>query len=239
MLVNVFTFASGHNSNMIRRIPFISLTTLLVLSWVGTAAAVSTVDCHCFRDREFSLENPAAYDPYLLATVQNRLLAHAFKVPRKEIVSAKMAGASGDMLWVAHWVAKVSSRPLTEVKAVYLKHSSWKKALSELSVKREKLGPLVQDSLDGENESLLAWAVVTQVCSQYLSSQGVFMKLKERGASLKEAILATILAELKEASAQELYDQAVQTGHWGSLLAASRLTVDSIEFFLEKRFSSQ
>jgi hypothetical protein len=238
MFVNVFTSAPGHNVSMIRRIQFISLTALLVLFWVSSAAAVSTVDCHCFRDREFSPQNPTAYDPYLLATVQNRLLAHAFNIPRKEIVSTKMAGAKGDTLWVAHWVAKVSSKSFAEVRTVYAKHSSWQKTIAELSVNREKLGAVFQNSLKNEDESLLAWAVVTQVSNQYLSDRAIFAALRDRGASLKEAILATLLGELKGVSAVDLLDQAIQDGHWGTQLVSSRLTVESVESFLKKKFSS-
>ena len=150
-----------------------------------------------------------------------------------------MTGDQGDRLWVALWVAKKSSRPLSEVKAVYARSKSWQKSIEELSVKPESLGDFFASSLAGEDEGSLAWAVVMQISEHYMPTPDDFIELKSKGASLKEAILATVLAQLKEDSVVNVFEQAMKDGHWGGQLVASKLTVESLEKFLEDSFSSR
>lgn len=240
MFVNVFTAAPVHNLSMIRRRFFTAYIVLALLLVAFPAAAASTVDCHCFRDREFSPQNPAAYDPYLLATVQNRLMAYAFDVPRKEIVSLKMTGgAQGESLWIAYWVAKASSRPVSEVRDLYSRTSSWEKTVAGLAIKPETLGTAFHANLAEGDDTSLAWDVVEQVSEKFSTHPDAYADLKQRGASLKQAILACVLAELKEIPAVTLYNQAMQQGAWGSLLSSSNLAVESIESFLKTSFTGQ
>lgn len=213
---------------------------LLMLQTTSSGAAVSTVDCHCFRDRAFSAENPSAFDPYLLATVQNRLLAHAFSIPRKEIVSVKMSGARGETLWVMHWVAKASGRRAEEIQDLYAKRLSWESIVKQLSVDPESLGSGFFAALSGNDEGSLAWEVVAQVSGAFLeSSEADYAALLEENASLKEAILACVLASMQRQKAVDVFALARQRGNWGGLLTSSGQSVESVEAFLANSFSSR
>lgn len=81
----------------------ISIIFLLVL--VSPALAIPTVTCHCFQDRSFDPQHPAAVDPYLLANARNSLFAAAFKVEKSTVVRAVMAGSAPEELWVGHYLA--------------------------------------------------------------------------------------------------------------------------------------
>jgi hypothetical protein len=69
------------------------------------ALATSAITCHCFTDRFYNAERPAAADPYLLATTQNSFFAVVFNTDKKTIVIKKQQGTSSDDLWIAFWVA--------------------------------------------------------------------------------------------------------------------------------------
>ena len=61
------------------RIPLLLvILSVQVLLAPGSVCAAPAVACHCFQERQFSAEKPQAFDPYLLATGQNRLLAQTF-----------------------------------------------------------------------------------------------------------------------------------------------------------------
>src|SRR5512139_4163179 len=62
-------------------------------------AAKSTAGCHCFRDRTFELERPAAVDPYILATTRSSLLSAAFGPGKASLVQAVMTGTAPEDLW--------------------------------------------------------------------------------------------------------------------------------------------
>lgn len=240
MSIKSFNFTPDHNCNMVRRILILQIYILFCVLPINSAAAVSTVDCHCFRDRTFSPENPSAFDPYLLATVQNRLLAHSFSFPRKEIVNAKMSGALGETLWVAHWIAEAAGRQVADVQMLYAKSSSWWAVVKQLSVDPEKLGSVFWSALPDNDETLLAWAVVSQVSKAFLEDpEEDFVALQKDGATLKEAILACIMAKMLKNNALDIFSKARKLGNWGSLLTSSGLSVDSVEIFLSNSFSSR
>jgi hypothetical protein len=54
----------------------------------GGARAEGTGGCHCFRDRTFEPDRPAAADPYILATARSSLLSAAYGPPKRELVAA-------------------------------------------------------------------------------------------------------------------------------------------------------
>lgn len=225
---------------MVRRCFFICLlaTALLVFFLASPLGAVSTVDCHCFRERSFTPENPSAFDPYLLATVQNRFLAHAFNLSRKEIVSEKMSGASGEGLWVLHWLARNTDLGAHELKALYRKAESWRKVVFLAGGDPERLGSQFMAALAKDDEQDLARAVVNQVFMQSLGvDEKRLAELNNRGATLKETIIASLLALLNEEDSLQLFNRAHQNGSWGSVTVAVGTTVETLETFLAQRFS--
>lgn len=225
---------------MVRRCFFIAiplLVALLLLAGTGMGLAASTVDCHCFRDRSFSPEKPAAFDPYLLATVQNRLLSYAFAVPRKDVVSEKMSGVSGESLWVAHWLARSANLPVAEIQNLYAHKGSWRAVVTQKAIDPELLGSRFVAALLEDGSEHLAWVVVSEVLGQSLAvSVEDFMAFRQQGASLKEAILAHLIALQRHAQAQQVLKRARQNGNWGSVSIASGITVEDLESLLAASF---
>lgn len=209
--------------------------TLLVLLFVSPGHATSTVDCHCFRERSFSSDNPQAFDSYLLVTTQNRLFAHAFRVERKEVVKSKMAGVRGDFLWITHWLARHTGTSVEEINELHARELSWRKVTLALGPDPEALGSAFMGALHNDDEEDLAWAVVSQVCREGFSLPGQhFVDLRRAGCSLKEAILATVLASMQGKEAMKLFNKARQLGSWGRLMVDSAISVESIEAYLNK-----
>jgi len=200
--------------------------------------AASTVDCHCFQERSYASEQPAAMDPYLLATVQNRLMAHAFGVPRKTLVSMKMAGASADDLWVTYWVADVSGRSFEDVQTLMAAEGSWPRLVASRAADPEALGSHFMAALADDREASLAWAVVTHILEHSFGApEEQTRSLRDAGASLKEAVLATLLGTIRNADPRELFREARRDGSWGRLTIDRGTSIDMIESFIASRLN--
>ncbi len=238
--VNVFRGRLSILDCMDRRFFILFCLGILLALPFKSVHAASTVDCHCFRDRSFSPENPRAFDPYLLATVQNRLLAYSFDLSRKEIVGQKMSGASGDHLWVAHWMASVSGLEVNDLQGHFGEKGSWRAVVSKYEIDPEQLGADFMAALAKDDSHQLAWAVVTQVLVTSLSvSSQDLMQLRRAGASLKEAILVSLLALIKKDNSMALFEEARRNGNWGSVSIASGTNIENIDGFLAKHFSKK
>ena len=65
---------------------FPSIRLVSSLRWPTLASnAAPTVACHCYQDRTFDPERPAAADPYILATTRSSLLSAAFGVDKRAL----------------------------------------------------------------------------------------------------------------------------------------------------------
>ncbi len=207
---------------------FVSLCLLLP---TVSALAESTVTCHCYRDREFSAQQPAAADPYLLATVQNRLMAYLFDVPRREIVQTKMAGLTNDRFWVAAWIASGSDKPFTGILKIREKMSSWGDVVATSVYDPGQLGKPFTDLLStGADEAVLAWTVVEQVLETRLGlTPEQVALLRKSGATTSEAVLSVAISLCKEQSILQPFQSAQDGGSWGALLVDTGDTVDTLE----------
>lgn len=90
-----------------------------------SAQAANGVTCHCFQDRTFSPSEPAAVDPYLLATTQNSVLAVNYAVLRKDVVKQKMLGSRSDDLWISYELASKTGRTVDELIAARDREGRW------------------------------------------------------------------------------------------------------------------
>lgn len=209
----------------------LSMLCLTILWSLSSAYAETAINCHCFQQRQFTPDHPEAFDPYLLATVQNRYMASYFNVSRKDIVKLKMSGTENTHLWVAYEVAKTVRQPVTEVLSTFQEHRSWAKVLKELDVDPEGLGSLFfAKMLEDRDESFLAWTVVRQCLSTTLSINP--KQLDSQYASEKsfqEIILASVLASRSESTLPEVFSQMNQQGSWGRLLANQGLSLQQLE----------
>ena len=205
---------------------------LLCSLYVNQSKAANTVDCHCFRVRTFSAENPSAFDPYLLATVQNRLLAYSFKIQRKDIVSMKMSGTPGAHLWIVFWVSQAMGKERNEVETLYDSYGSWSNLVAGEAVDPEVLGPRFTAALNSGRTQDFAWAVVAQILeSHFDASSDRFLKLSSQGSSLKEALLAELLALMHKLDALVIFQKA-QDSSWGSVLHELGTSIESLDGFL-------
>jgi hypothetical protein len=207
-----------------------SLLALLLTTSAGLAAPAIT--CHCFQDRSFEPQRPAAADPYILATTQNSLLATAFGLPKKEVVRAKMAGASGDRLWVVHYLAARSGKSPEQIEAARQQASDWPAVVNALCLEPALLSPRFVTVLDkpGSDEALSAAAVDATLESRLGAEPAAIEALRTAGATSQETILALFLGRRTGRPASELF-QRVKSGNatWGEILSASGIEAMNID----------
>lgn len=204
---------------MRRLAPLSLLALLLAASLPGAASAAPAAACHCFTERAYVPERPAAADPYILATTRSSLLSAAFGPSKATLVRTVMGGADPDDLWVAHFAAARLSREAGALLDARDAGGSWQKALA--GAPRDRLGTAFAARLDrGEPARGLAAAVVDEVLvARTGAPAGALAALRVGGASNAEVILASLLAARLGAPAPALLE-AVRSGRatWGSTL---------------------
>lgn len=211
---------------------------LLTISMVFPARgeAASAITCHCFQDRQFDPARPSAADPYLLATVQNRLMARIFGVSRETIVSSKMGGVDNDRLWVAHWMGRASAHGAEEILAARSRDPSWRKLATDMKTDPERLGPLFMAQLAGDgSDQVLAAAIVDQLLGGYFAvPAGVLETLRRDGAGNQELIMAVIIGQAAGKLPAELYARVRAGSSWGTLMEVNALNLPKIDGLLSR-----
>lgn len=187
------------------------------------AWAASTINCHCFKDREYDSLRAYAADPYFLATTQNSLMATLFDLNKKDVVSAKMAGADGDNLWVGYYLSKMSGEAVNEINFLYSREKSWSAVVKILKIDPEKLGVPFRKALD--DPKMLAEVVVDEQLLKYLNAAvSQVNKLRDHGANNQKTIMAVFLGQLSLQEPVELFKKVEEgKSSWGHLLAGQGL----------------
>jgi len=190
---------------------------LFVLLAAGNARAISTIECHCFRDREFDPDRPAATDDYILATSQNSLLAHLFAKDKKEIVRARMSGVASRDLWLAFYLERQTGQSAASWLERRGKGRQWP-ALMPKDVLKE-LSPVP------EGEAALAVAVIDRMLASGLGVDArVLRDLRRQGTDDRQLIAACVLGRLLGRSPVGLAQQVADgKTTWGLLVAEARL----------------
>lgn len=205
---------------------------LLVLLWTGPTLALPAISCHCFQDRSFDPQRPAAADPYLLATTQNSFFAAVFGLEKKEVVRAKMAGSSAVALWVSRFVAERGGISVATVERARGKQPDWKATLAALAVPLQCLGPGFAAAITrpGTSEALAGAAVDTTLTARLGADPAELERLRTAGASNAETILAVFLARESGRPASSLWTEvAVGRKTWGELLTTLGISGAAIE----------
>jgi hypothetical protein len=198
--------------------------------------ASSTVKCHCFHERTYSADHPTKFDPYLLATTQNRLMAVIFNLPRKDIVKMKMSGVPESYLWVALWIQKHSVFSLEQINSLFHESQSWRSIVMKSKADPEALGSFFMEALADGRTDAMAWAVVHYNLKNSLDvSEKDWLAIQDKKASLKEAILTFILAGMYNQDPAILHLKA-QTDGWGSFLAEKNSSIEQIDSYLRRHF---
>lgn len=198
----------------------------LLLSFVGLflllPLAAQAMPCHCFSARAYDPGQPAAADPYFLATAQNSFFSVVFAVEKKEVVLAKqMQRASAEELWVSHRLSQMLGGTPRSWQEARKASGSWWGALQALGADAGKLAPDLRQALqEGIADGELSRRIVDGLLVEKgVTKPEVVAKLRAAKAADAETILATLIACQSGQSPPELF-QAVQKGQttWGTLL---------------------
>jgi len=204
----------------------------LFLAISSAAVAEQIAGCHCFNNRSFDPARPDSVDPYLLATTQNSFLAAVFNIHKKQIVRAKMkSGASGDDLWVAHFVSAKTGADVKQIIASRSASGSWEKALGKNKFEDKRLGILFTKALaeDSSDNQLAAIVVDQMVIDSFGVKKTEVKKLRDAGAQNKEMILSIFLSKRSQRTATDYY-ATVRNGQstWGKHLNNLRIEAQNM-----------
>jgi hypothetical protein len=208
--------------------PAAVLGAVLAALLAPTARAEPAGACHCYRDRAFDPERPAAADPYILATTRSSLLSAAFGVDKRSLVGAVMSGTVVEDLWVASFAGARTGRPAAALLALREERGSWKSALAGLSGLEP---PFAAALAAGADTRALAGLAVDSVLTTRLRAAPSSVKaLRDAGASPEERILASVLAAHLEAPTGPLVAQ-VRAGQatWGEVLRDAGLAPGDVD----------
>jgi hypothetical protein len=194
----------------------------------GAGGAEPTAACHCYQDRAFDPDRPAAADPYILATTRSSLLSAVFGVEKRSLVTAVMTGADPDDLWVAEWAGARLGTPAATLLASRESRGSWKEALGAATGLTPEFRSALQSG--AVTSSLAALAVADVLARSLGATPASLAALRQAGATTPELILATVLAARLEAPTAPLVAQ-VHAGRvsWGAVLRDAGLSPKQLD----------
>lgn len=213
-------------------VPLLLLMCLCVPSYSGA------VSCHCFQDRAFDPAAPAKADDFVLATARNALAAHAFGLPKADVVRARMGGASEADLWIAHRAGAEAGTPPSDFLDARAGAPSWKAALASLNFDPRRLGAPFAAALaagrpDAETASPLADPFLLRLAAA--NGELLVKALRDAGADNAEAAAALLLHNLTKKPPVELL-RSVRAGaaSWGGLFHEAGVAADAVDDLLLK-----
>ncbi|MDO3377801.1 hypothetical protein [Geoalkalibacter halelectricus] len=214
----------------LRFLPFFLF--LMPAAVTSAQAMTSTITCHCFQDRSYDPDSPAAADAYFLASAQNTLLAAVFERSKREVVMAKQTGTSNEDLWIAYRAAALSSLEPRALLQERRRAAHWSQVLEKHAI--DLAIPPVEAG-DGWDE-VLARAVIDQVLlEQGLADAATLRALHEAGCDPQQTILAVFIAQAGGRPATAVYFQAREGNRpWGQLLAEAGLA-DNLGTVVQQR----
>ena len=216
----------------VRQLMYFVSTLLLCLALITTQDASAAPTCHCFQQRSFSANDPAAVEPYLLATTNNSLLAVAFNIPKRSIVKDKMGGARDADLWVGYGLAPaypLEAQVLIDKKLAF---KSWSLFVRSQRPDPERVPAAVMSGLAaGKSDGILADIAMAQTLSTLFELPvPTSMNLLEDGLSRQQLALALLLARIEETAIEKIVAMATaEQGGWAKLTEALGLAPDNME----------
>ena len=160
------------------------------------AKAEAITGCHCYRDRTFDPERPAAADEYILATTRSSLLSATFGTTKRELVQAVMTGTgtSPEDLWIAAWAAARTGRTDSALLEAKRTTRTWRAALKPSP--SGSLGTAFEEALarGAPDSDLAALAVDDVLASRAGAAPSTLKGLRQAGAATGEVILSVVLA---------------------------------------------
>lgn len=215
------------------RAPTLAALVLSLVAPLAPARAATTGGCHCFRDRTFEPDRPAAADPYVLATARSSLLSAAFGPPKRELVAAVMGGRPAEDLWIAHGAAARTGADAADLLDQRDRSGGWKAALAG----RPGLGKDLEAALArGASDADLAGLIVDATLVSRLGADPARLReARAAGARSEEVIVLVLLAARTGAPALPRLLQ-VQAGKatWGGLLHAAGLAPGDLDALVRR-----
>ena len=208
------------------------LTLIILLMLPMPALAITAINCHCFSDRSYNPANPAASDPYFLATTQNSFFATVFNTDKKTVVMKKQLGTSPDDLWIAYWIASKTGISPDSLLQSKLESDSWKNVVVTRGIPAKNLGTLFSNALNANRPTVrLSEAVVEDLfLNGQLLREGDLFSLRKAGATNQELIIATVIATKTGQSARQLFlEVRAGTKSWGSLLSRAKIDTKNMQ----------
>jgi hypothetical protein len=210
------------------------LLLLLLALFPAPGEAIPAITCHCFTERSYDPGRPTAVDPYLLATTQNSFMAAAFAMEKKTIVIKKQAGAGGDDLWIAYWLAARTGRDVEKLLQERKSKGSWRQvapSLATVDIDNAPGGRVAAAFKKNAPDEQLAIAVVDELLLRFrFHHESELTQLQHAGASHQEKILAGLIAARSRESATRIFRQ-VKEGKtsWGELLRGAQISSTEIQ----------
>ena len=206
------------------------LSALLAAPTLAWAGPESTAACHCFTNRTFDPAQPAAADPYVLATTRSSLLSAAYGVGKAGLVQEVMTGTDPEDLWVAYWAGARTGKGAQALLAEKARLGSWKAAFGKAGA--PGTGPAFQQALSrgGDASRLAAIAVDDVLATRMAVEPATLAALRQARATNAEVVLATLLAPRLRVPATELLER-FRSGKatWGMLLDEAGLKPKQID----------
>ena len=209
-------------------VPLLTLAALLVAP--GHVRAEEPVAaCHCFRDRSYDPDKPAAADPYILATTRSSTLAAVYGAEKATLVRIVMGGTPADDLWVAHWAgARLGKDPLSLLERRKTARA-WTEVIGASDAKL--LGGAFAEQLAGgaSREALAAVAVDAVVVDHLNAAPDLVRVTRAAGAGSAELILTLILAPRLGLGPPDLLAAVKDGKSWGALLTEAGIAPADID----------
>jgi hypothetical protein len=204
-----------------------------VLALAGAAApaatfAAPTATCHCFKVRSFDPAEPAAADPYILATSRSSVLSAAFGAGKASLVQAVMSGTAPDDLWVAHWAGARSATDAAALLEAREAKGSWRAALAGA----KGLGDTFARALAaGASDAALAALAVDDVLASRIGAAAEDLTLlRAAGARSEEVVLAAVLSVRLGTPAMPILARVRSgAGTWGTVLRDAGLAPQDMD----------
>lgn len=217
---------------MIRTVSACCLLMLSAMSISPPAVqAISTINCHCFKDRSYDPARPAVADAYLLVTTQNSFFAHVFGIEQREIVMKKRKGIPAEDMWIAYWAAERSGVSADGLLDARQRKSPWRDILFP-NPRLKSLGePFLSALRANAPDTRLAQTVVDGLFARYrLLDRTALARLRQMGATDQELIMAATIAARSGKSAEQLFREVRgKRSSWGELLHGAKIDPGKIK----------
>ncbi|WP_432823933.1 hypothetical protein [Trichloromonas sp.] len=199
--------------------------------------------CHCFTDRDYDPGQPAAADPYFLATTENSFFAVVNGMQKKDVVFAKQTpSTTAENLWVAYWLAEKTGEPTKTLMKSRFRNRSWATTLSALEINRDGLPVATRIQLEADPDDLtLASSVIDTILEERMVISGrELQQLRTAGADNKQTIIASLLALKTERVAIEYLNEVLAGQRsWGTHLLKSGLNGNDMEAEIKRLLQGQ